>query len=107
VVITLGQRIIVGMGVLGDVIHLPLTSLREVLRKYISAPLFFAFNVVFISLVQSLLLFAITTPAYLLLLASRQEDNLTTADIVFPRILLGLVILEWFADQQQWGMFQT
>jgi hypothetical protein len=82
-----------------------LIFLREVLRKYISAPLFFAFNVVFISLSQSLLLFAITTPAYVLLLASRLEDNMATVDTVFPRVLMGLVLLEFFADQQQWGTF--
>ncbi len=84
-----------------------LTTLREVLRKYLNAPLFFVFNVLFIALTQSVLLFAITTPAYILLLASRQGENLTTVDTIFPRILLGLVLLEWFADQQQWGMFQA
>lgn len=29
---------------------------------------------------------------------------ISRADNVFPRILLGLVLVEFFADQQQWGM---
>lgn len=80
-----------------------LITTREIVRKHISAPLFFALNVVFISLIQSLLLFAITTPAYALLLASKLGENLTIAETFFPSILMGLVLLEWFADQQQWG----
>jgi Protein of unknown function (DUF1295) len=84
--------------------QLLLTNNREVLRKYLSPPLLFAFNVVFISFIQSILLFAISTPAYILLLVSRLGEPLKTADTVFPRLLLGLAIAEWFADQQQWGM---
>jgi steroid 5-alpha reductase family enzyme len=81
-----------------------LKSYREVLREKISPTLFFVFNVLFISLAQSILLFAITAPTYALLLVESLRAPLTTVDSVFPRILLGLVLLEWFADQQQWGM---
>jgi steroid 5-alpha reductase family enzyme len=62
------------------------------------------FNVIFISTIQSLLLFAITTPTYVILLAARSGEALSTADTVFVRALMGLVLIEFFADQQQWGM---
>jgi steroid 5-alpha reductase family enzyme len=32
---------------------------------------------------------------------------MTTADAIFARVLLGLVLVEWFADQQQWSAFYT
>ncbi|KAI9816447.1 MAG: hypothetical protein M1827_001579 [Pycnora praestabilis] len=76
----------------------------EVLRKYINAPLFFVFNVLFISLAQSLLLFSITMPTYVLLLASKITGNdHTTADLIFSRALVGVVLLAFFADGQQWN----
>jgi steroid 5-alpha reductase family enzyme len=70
-----------------------------------SAPLFFLFNVAFISLAQSVLLFLITTPTYVMLLASHipSPEKMSSADIIFARVLMGLVLLEFFADQQQWG----
>lgn len=78
-------------------------TVREVLRAKISPPLFFVFNVLFISLAQSVLLFLITTPTYVILLGERFQKPLDMADTVFPRLLLGLVLLEFFADGQQWG----
>ncbi|KAG9235298.1 hypothetical protein BJ875DRAFT_440489 [Amylocarpus encephaloides] len=78
----------------------------ELLRKRIGPPLFFVFNVAFISLAQSILLFLITTPAYVLVLASRFGAEMSSADVLFSRVLMGLVLVEFFADQQQWN-FQT
>ncbi|CAG8961035.1 hypothetical protein HYFRA_00002575 [Hymenoscyphus fraxineus] len=78
-------------------------SIGEILRKYISPPLFFVFNVTFISLAQSILLFLITTPTYVLLLASRFGNEMVSSDLVFSRVLMGLVLVEFFADQQQWN----
>ncbi|KAI4204152.1 MAG: hypothetical protein LQ350_001343 [Teloschistes chrysophthalmus] len=78
----------------------------EVLRKYINnAPLFFLFNVVFISLSQSVLLFSVSMPTYILLLASPlvPSDNV---DILFTQVLLASVFLAFTADQQQWN-FQS
>ncbi|MCJ1366570.1 hypothetical protein MMC16_005699 [Acarospora aff. strigata] len=78
-----------------------------ILREKISPALFFVFNVVFISLIQSLLLFSVATPTYIILLASRLRGNdFTTADLIFSRVLVGLVLLAFFADQQQWN-FQS
>ncbi|KAL8949825.1 MAG: hypothetical protein Q9222_004090 [Ikaeria aurantiellina] len=74
----------------------------EVLRKYIKPPLFFIFNVVFISLAQSILLFSVTMPSYILLLASPLVKA-QTADILFTQALLGFIFLAFAADQQQWG----
>ena len=76
---------------------------REVLRKHINPALFFVFNVAFISLAQSFLLFAVTTPTYIMVLAARLGETMSTADVVFARVLMGLVLVEVFADQQQWS----
>ncbi|KAL8765956.1 MAG: hypothetical protein Q9203_006482 [Teloschistes exilis] len=74
----------------------------EVLRKYINPPLFFIFNVFFISLAQSILLFSVSMPTYILLLASPlvPSDNI---DILFTQVLLASVFLAFTADQQQWS----
>lgn len=65
--------------------------------------LFFIFNVLFISFGQSILLFLITTPAYVMVLASRLLPETSNIDIIFPRVILFLVLLEFAADQQQWS----
>jgi len=59
--------------------------------------------VAFISLAQSVLLFLISTPTYVMLLAARLGEKMETSDIIFARVLMALVLLEFFADQQQWG----
>ncbi|MCJ1256442.1 hypothetical protein MMC24_004263 [Lignoscripta atroalba] len=76
----------------------------EVLRKYIRGPLWFLFNLLFISLAQSVLLFSVSMPTYVLLLAAKLPGKgLLTEDIVFSRVLVGLVILAYLGDQQQWN----
>lgn len=80
-----------------------LTVNREVLREKISPALFFVFNVLFISLAQSILLVLISTPTYVMLLAARFGETMQTSDIIFARVLMGLVLVEFFADQQQWS----
>ncbi|KAI9751975.1 MAG: hypothetical protein M4579_005811 [Chaenotheca gracillima] len=75
----------------------------EILRTKISPLLFFVFNVLFIALAQCVLLFSIATPTYILLLTAKVPETETpTADLIISRLLIGLVMLEWFADQQQW-----
>lgn len=76
---------------------------REVLKEYLNPGLFFAFNVSFISLAQSILLFIITTPTYVMLLSARIGVGMNTGDIAFSRALMGLVLIEFFADGQQWS----
>ena len=90
----------------------------EILRKYINPPLFFVFNVLFISLCQSVLLFSITTPSYVLLLLNHLssspyfEDTVkgtTSVDIVdfgFAAALVGINVMTFLSDRQQWE-FQT
>ncbi|KAF2455995.1 hypothetical protein BDY21DRAFT_365199 [Lineolata rhizophorae] len=78
-----------------------------VLREHLNGPLLFLFNLVFISFIQSLLLFAITSPAYVLMLASRISPEMNTPDLIFVRTLMGLVLAEWFADEQQWKYQQA
>ncbi|KAL9592602.1 MAG: hypothetical protein Q9179_006553 [Wetmoreana sp. 5 TL-2023] len=77
----------------------------EILRKYINPPLFFIFNIFFISLAQSVLLFSVTMPTYILLLAAPIAQTQMT-DALFTQVLLGCVFLAFVADQQQWT-FQT
>jgi steroid 5-alpha reductase family enzyme len=77
---------------------------REVIKKAVPAVVFHLFNVTFISFIQSVLLYALAAPAYVLLLASRLEPTITSYDIAYVAIELGLVVVEIFADQQQWGM---
>jgi len=76
---------------------------REILKAKINPGLFFVFNIVFISLAQSVLLFLISTPAYVMLLTTRLGDAMDTTDIMISRVLMGLIMVEFFADQQQWG----
>ncbi|KAL8688566.1 MAG: hypothetical protein Q9218_005556 [Villophora microphyllina] len=77
----------------------------EILRKYINPPLFVIFNIVFISLAQSVLLFSVSLPTYILLLASPLVPSQNT-DIFFTQALLAFVFLAFTADQQQWN-FQS
>jgi steroid 5-alpha reductase family enzyme len=83
------------------------------LRTKISPTQFFIFNVIFISLAQSLLLLAITAPTYLILLASRLASSSGTplspwsfGDLIFSRFMVACVLVCFFADQQQW-QFQS
>jgi len=63
--------------------------------------------VVFISLIQNILLFAIATPTYVILLASTiGKDAMSGIDVIFARGLMGLILVEFFADQQQWSEFR-
>ncbi|KAJ4361827.1 hypothetical protein N0V83_010768 [Neocucurbitaria cava] len=51
-----------------------------------------------------ILLWLITTPTYILLLTSRITGNETSSyDSLFGRTMLVLVVIEYFADQQQWN----
>lgn len=38
-----------------------------------------------------------------MVLAARLVETMSTADVVFARVLMGLVLVEVFADQQQWS----
>lgn len=76
----------------------------NIVKDYIGAPGMFILNVTFISLGQNILLWLITTPTYILLLNSRIKGNaLATHDTLFGRAMLVVVVLEFFADQQQWN----
>lgn len=76
---------------------------RDVLKEHINPGLFFVFNVAFISLAQSILLFIITTPTYVMLLSARIGVEMNTGDVAFSRALMGLILVEFFADGQQWS----
>ncbi|KAI1413706.1 DUF1295-domain-containing protein [Hypoxylon sp. FL1857] len=78
----------------------------EIIRGKVPPALFFIFNVTFISFMQSVLLFLLAAPTYIILLTSSHEQEITAADIGFAAAELGLILSEWFSDQQQWD-YQT
>ncbi|KAK0621250.1 hypothetical protein B0T17DRAFT_617721 [Bombardia bombarda] len=74
----------------------------EIVRNQVPAIAFHFLNLTFISFIQSVLLFLIAAPGYVLLLSSRFEPEITGADVGYVAAELALVLVEWFADQQQW-----
>lgn len=64
---------------------------------------FHILNWTFISFIQSVLLYMLASPVYVLLLATQFEPELSTADIGFVVMELGLILTEFIADHQQWG----
>ncbi|KAF5027232.1 hypothetical protein F66182_648 [Fusarium sp. NRRL 66182] len=80
----------------------------EIVQKYVPGFIFFLFNVTFISFIQSVLLFAFScVPAYAILLSTKFEPNVTTGDIAYFAIMVGLVYSEWVSDGQQWDYHQA
>ncbi|RYC55585.1 hypothetical protein CHU98_g10617 [Xylaria longipes] len=51
---------------------------------------------------ESILLFLLAAPTYVVLLASNIEPKVGAADLLFAGTELALVLSEWFSDQQQW-----
>lgn len=49
------------------------------------------------------LLWSVTLPTYILLLTSRLKPEVDGTDLILSRLLMALVVLEYFADQQQWN----
>ncbi|KAF2485805.1 hypothetical protein BDY17DRAFT_294264 [Neohortaea acidophila] len=78
-----------------------------IIKKRIGGPAFTLLNILFISTTQILVLFAVTTPTYIILLTSLINPDLTWADAAISRTLIGLVVIEYFADQQQWNYQQA
>lgn len=78
------------------------------MKNYVGQPWFFLFNITFISFAQSVLLFFITTPGYVLLLASRlstanNQPALELGDWVGAGAMITFVIISAISDQQQWN----
>ncbi|KAK4157960.1 hypothetical protein C8A00DRAFT_39673 [Chaetomidium leptoderma] len=74
----------------------------EIVRQHVPKAVFHVFNWTFISFIQSILLFMIAAPVYTILLASTIEPDVTSADLAYLAIELGLVLTEYIADEQQW-----
>ncbi|KIW82652.1 hypothetical protein Z517_05679 [Fonsecaea pedrosoi CBS 271.37] len=77
-------------------------------KDYAGPVLMFLFNILFISLAQSLLLVCITTPAYILLLTERLAtydgpiQSWNIVDSVACALMLAFIAISYVADQQQW-----
>jgi steroid 5-alpha reductase family enzyme len=63
------------------------------------------FNIIFIAGMQLGLLLLISTPAYIQLLVSNMEMPISKVDTLFPRALVGIVLIEALADHQQWSLY--
>lgn len=70
--------------------------------------LFSIFNFTFIAITQSLLLLCITAPTYAFTVAAYNQkgDIFEIPDLIFSRAAFFFIVIEYFADQQQWE-FQT
>ncbi|KAF2158896.1 hypothetical protein M409DRAFT_30602 [Zasmidium cellare ATCC 36951] len=79
----------------------------ELIKKYIGQPAFFLLNVVFIASIQPILLWAVTLPTYVLLLTSRIKPEMGGSDLIFSRLLIAMVVFEYFADGQMWNFQQA
>ncbi|KAL4923660.1 DUF1295 domain protein [Aspergillus undulatus] len=66
---------------------------------------FFLFNITFISVIQPLLLLLLTTPTYNFIILSRLPggEAFELPDLIFSRVAFFFIIIELFADQQQWN----
>lgn len=74
----------------------------EIIRRNIPSIAFHVLNWTFISFIQSILLFTLAAPVYVILLSTQFESRISTSDIAYVAVELGLIIVEIFADQQQW-----
>lgn len=79
-----------------------------IIKDYIGPTVMFLFNISFISVIQSVLLCAITTPTYILLLTSQlpfthNQSSVDIGDIAFTTLIISLIIITATADQQQWN----
>lgn len=75
-----------------------------IVKNYVNNDtIWFIFNLSFIVIYQMILLFTVTTPAYILLCATNMGMPMTWIDTMAPRAILALVLLEFMADQQQWN----
>ena len=82
-----------------------------IIKQKIGQPAFFVLDVLFICSVQNILLFLVTSPAYVSLLTSRLSNlsntaDLTRTDYIFSGTILYLIFQTFIADQQQWN-FQS
>ncbi|KND95165.1 hypothetical protein TOPH_00697 [Tolypocladium ophioglossoides CBS 100239] len=79
----------------------------EIVKSKVPGVAFFLLNVTFISLIQSVLLFAIScVPAYAILLSSRFDPEITAADLAYFAVEVALLLSEFLSDGQQWT-YQT
>lgn len=73
--------------------------------KVNNAFLFSIFNLTFIAAIQSLLLLLITAPTYAFVIAAynQKSEVFELPDLAFSRAAFFFIIIEYFADQQQWN----
>ncbi|CAK3884022.1 related to DUF1295 domain [Lecanosticta acicola] len=79
----------------------------ELIKKQIGSAGYMLLNVLFVASIQPVLLWAVTLPAYVLLLTSRIQPEMATVDLIFSRSLIALVVFEYFADGQMWNYQQA
>lgn len=78
-----------------------------IIKDAIPAWMFHILNFTFISFIQSVLLYLLAAPAYILLLASRFEPEVSPADLGAVGLQLWLIASEVWSDQTQWDFQQA
>jgi steroid 5-alpha reductase family enzyme len=76
---------------------------RPIVRKRVGPVLFHIFNWTFISFIQSILLFLLAAPIYPIMLSTQFDPEIQWSDVAYVATEVGLIVVEIFADQQQWG----
>lgn len=78
----------------------------EIVRSKVNNDFVFSiFNLTFIAITQSLLLLLITAPTYAFVVAAYNQgaEIFGLPDLAFSRAAFFFIIIEYFADQQQWN----
>lgn len=75
-----------------------------IVRNNIPGIAFFILNVTFIAFFQSVLLFAFSAvPTYAIMLSTKYDQSITTADLFYFASQVALVVVEFVSDGQQWN----
>lgn len=96
------------MSLLPHASRLPDHLFRGILQSYVNSFVWTIFNITFISFIQSALLFSFScVPAYAILLSTKFEEDVTTADLSYFAIEVALIASEWLSDGQMWSMIKA
>ena len=77
-----------------------------IVQKYVGDFLFHIFNATFIGPYQCVLLYSVTTPAYIMLLLAKHGDGgLLGTDYLLAGIMVFFILMSFIADQQQYSKY--
>ena len=77
-----------------------------IVQKYIGDALFHIFNATFIGPYQCVLLYSVTTPAYIMVLLAKHGDGgLLGTDYLLAGIMVFFILMSFISDQQQYSEY--